>query len=159
MTPEQIPITQDGYDRLSIELTQLKKVERPKVIEDISEARAHGDLKENAEYHAAKEKQALIEGRIAELDDKLARAMVITHEEKAGNTVKFGAYVKLSDEETGGENEYQVVGDIESDLANGKVSLSSPIAKALLGRKLDDLIVIRAPKGKRECVIVGIRYD
>jgi len=158
MATEQIPMTASGFERLSKELDHLRSFERPKVIQEIAEARSHGDLRENAEYHAAREKQSLIEGRIAELEDKLSRANIVKHDSDKDGIVRFGAYVTLSDEESGDEKSYQIVGDLEADLAAGRLSMSSPIAKALMGRKVDDLVEIQVPKGKREFVITEVKY-
>ncbi len=158
MTTEQIPLTPEGYSRLKEELTKLRSVERPKVISDIAEARAHGDLKENAEYHAAKEKQGLVEARIAELEDKLSRANVIDFAGDTVDQVRFGARVTICDEETGEEKSYRIVGDLEADIASGKISLSSPIARALLGKRIDDLVSIRVPAGEKEYAIKGVSY-
>lgn len=157
--PEQIPLTQEGHSKLSKELDNLRTVERPSVIEAIAEARSHGDLKENAEYHAAREKQGLIEARIAELEDKLSRANVIDMSNMDSDQVKFGARVTICDEESGEEKTYQIVGDIEADLNAGKISMSSPIARALLGKKIDDLVVLKVPAGQRECVITEVSYS
>jgi transcription elongation factor GreA len=157
MATELIPMTAAGFERLSKELDQLRTVERPKVIQEIADARAHGDLRENAEYHAAREKQSMIEGRIAELEDKLSRKNIITHDNDDG-VVRFGAYVTVTDEESGDEKRYQIVGDLEANLEAGRLSLNSPIAKALLGRKVDDLVEIQVPKGKKEFVITEVEY-
>ena len=156
---EQVPLTQEGWDSLSVELDRLKKVDRPQVIEDIAEARSHGDLKENAEYHAAREKQGMIEARIADLEDKLSRATIIKFEGQNTDTVKFGAFVTVSDENTGDEKTYRIVGDLEADITTNKISLSSPIAKALIGKKVDDLVEVRVPKGNLEYVILEIRFE
>lgn len=158
MAAEQVPMTQEGYDRLNAELNNLRSNERPAVIEAIAEARAHGDLKENAEYHAAREKQGIIEARIKDLEDKLTRANVVDLKSITSDQVRFGARVTIVDEESGDEKTYQIVGDIEADLASGRISMSSPIAKALLGKKLDDLVSIRVPAGVRECVITEVEY-
>jgi len=158
MSIEMIPFTKDGHEKLTAELSNLKSVERPKVIEEIAEARAHGDLKENAEYHAAREKQGFIEGRINDLEDKLARAQVISHGDNAKESVKFGAFVTLEDEETGDKKTYRIVGDLEADIEKSKISLSSPIARALLGKQPDDLVEIKVPKGIKEFVILDISY-
>jgi transcription elongation factor GreA len=159
MATEQVPMTASGFDRLSKELEHLRSFERPKVIQEIADARAHGDLRENAEYHAAREKQSLIEGRIGELEDKLSRANIVKHDNDKDGVVRFGAYVTVSDEESGDEKSYQIVGDLEADLAAGRLSMSSPIAKALMGRKVDDLVEILVPKGKREFVITEVKYS
>lgn len=156
---EQIPFTRDGLDILQKELVKLKNVERPGVIAAIAEARAHGDLKENAEYHAAREKQGMIEARISDLEDKLSRAQIIDHSGSDDDTVKFGAWVKLQDEETGEEKEYRIVGDLEADIKKNKLSISSPMARALLGKCIDDVVEIKVPKGKKEYVVLEINYS
>jgi transcription elongation factor GreA len=155
---DTIPFTKDGHDELSKELVRLKNVERPKIIEEIASARSHGDLKENAEYHAAREKQGFVEARIADLEDKLARAQVITYGAEHADSVRFGAFVTLEDEETGEKKKYRIVGDLEADIEAAKISLSSPIAKALMGKALDDRVEIRVPKGLKEYVILDIEY-
>ena len=159
MVVDVIPLTKAGYEELRDELENLKKVERPAVIEAIAEAREHGDLKENAEYHAAREKQGLIEARIQDLDAKLSRAEIVNPGSK-GDTdqVSFGARVVLCDEDTEEEKEYLLVGDLEANISRNKISISSPMGRALLGRKVDDLISIRAPKGNKEYVILSITY-
>jgi transcription elongation factor GreA len=156
---ETIPLTKDGFKSLNEELDDLKKVQRPTVIEQIAEARDHGDLKENAEYHAAREKQGFIEGRINELEDKLSRAEVIDFSDDQPELVKFGAWVTVSDEETGDEKKYRIVGDLEADIASNKLSLSTPIARALMGKRVDDLIEVKVPKGTIEYVITEITYS
>ena len=156
---EQVPLTPEGFQVLKAELENLRSKERPKVIADIAEARSHGDLRENAEYHAAKEKQGMIEGRIAELEDKLGRANIIDPKVGPSGQVRFGARVTICDEDTGEEKAYQIVGDLEANLEQGKISMSSPIAKALMGRKLDDVVEIRVPKGKKEYAITEITYE
>lgn len=157
---EQIPFTEEGHKLISEELEDLKKVQRPNVIEAIAEARAHGDLKENAEYHAAREQQGFIEARIAELEDKLSRAQVIKFKEGDNiETIRFGARVTLEDEEEGVKKSYQIVGDLESDMEKAKISIQSPMAKALLGKKLDDLVEIKLPKGVKEYVVVNVEYQ
>ena len=158
MSVELVPLTAEGLEELQNELEKLKTVERPQVIKEIAEARAHGDLKENAEYHAAREKQGFIEARLAELEDKLSRAQVIDHSKTGDGKIRFGAWVTLNNEETGKEKRYRIVGDLEADLKKNKVSLSSPIAKALLGKEEDDLIEIRAPKGTQEYLIAKVEY-
>ena len=155
---DTVPFTQEGYDRLKAELDNLKSVERPQVILDIAEARAHGDLSENAEYHAAREKQGFVEARIAELEDKISRAQIIVYDGEASDVVKFGAVVHLEEDSTGEVSSYQIVGDLEADIAEKRISIHSPIAKALLGKKLDDLVQVKAPKGEIEYVITGIKY-
>lgn len=154
---ELIPFTKEGHDRLNVELEQLKTVERPQVIEAIAEARSHGDLKENAEYHAAREKQGMIEARIADLEDKLSRAQIIELDEKQ-DTIRFGAWVNLQDEDTGDEKCYRIVGDLEADINNNRLSISSPMARALLGKRVSDLIELKLPKGLKEYVVLSVEY-
>ena len=146
---EKVPMTAGGYARLEEELKRLKNIERPAVIQAISEARAHGDLSENAEYHAAKERQAWIEGQILEFEDKFSRAEVIDVSKLAGETVKFGATVVLIDEDTEQKKTWQIVGDFEADVKSGKISISSPIARALIGKKKGDTVEVSAPGGAR----------
>ncbi len=154
------PLTADGAARLREELSRLKSVDRPQVIEAIAEARAHGDLKENAEYHAAREQQGFIEGRISELEDKLANAEVIDVAGLAGNEkVVFGATVELFDVASEAEMTYQIVGDGEADIDQGRISVSSPIARALIGKTEGDVAEVNAPGGQREYEIVAIRYE
>lgn len=155
---QKIPMTADGFRRLEDELRTLKTVERPAVIRAIAEARAHGDLSENAEYHAAKEQQSHNEGRIAEIEDKLSRAEVIDVSKLSGDVVKFGATVKLLDEDTEEEKTYQIVGDVEADVKKGRVSISSPIARALIGKAVGDTVEVAAPGGARSFEIVGVGY-
>lgn len=161
MAEELIPFTKDGYHALQDELHRLKHVDRPKVIQDIADARSHGDLSENAEYHAARERQGFIEGRIAELEGNLSRANIIDFSADADaiNQVRFGAFVTVQDENTGDQKTYRVVGDLEADITKNRISLSSPIARALLGKKIDDTIEVNAPKGAVEYVITEIRYQ
>ena len=158
MSVEQIPLTAEGLKELQDELENLKTVERPLVIKAIAEARAHGDLKENAEYHAARERQSFIESRVAELDDKLSRAQIIDHSENTDGKIRFGAWVTLCNEEAEETKRYRIVGDLEADLKRNKLSLSSPMAKALLGKEEDDIIEIKAPKGAQDYLIVKVEY-
>ena len=151
-------MTAAGYKALEDEIDHLKAVERPAVIHQIAEARAHGDLSENAEYHAAKERQAFIEGRVMELEDKLSRAEVIDVSKLSGNTVKFGATVTLSDEDTDAKVKYQIVGDLEADAKNGKISISSPIARALIGKAPGDSVEVAAPGGARSYAILKVQF-
>ena len=154
-----IPLTKRGAEKLKQELHRLKTVERHAVIQAIAEARAQGDLSENAEYEAAKDKQGFIEGRILEIEGKLAAAKIIDPSElDAGGRVVFGATVDLEDEESGGKVTYQIVGDDEADLKLGLVSISSPIARALIGKEEGDVAEVRAPGGVRAYEIVGVRY-
>lgn len=153
------PLTKKGVERLRGELAHLKKVERPKIIAAIAEARAHGDLKENAEYHAAREQQSFIEGRIQHLEYSISHAQVIDVEKlNPGEKVVFGATVTLADEETGDETVYQVVGDVEADIKQRLIAVSSPIARALIGREVGDVITVRAPAGDRDYEIVDVEY-
>ena len=154
------PLTLAGAERLREELARLKKVERPKIIAAIAEARAHGDLKENAEYHAAREQQGFIEGRIQHLEASLSTAQVIDVSKlnDAGGKVVFGATVTIADETTGEETTYQIVGDLEADIKANRIAVNSPIARALIGRSEGDGVVVRAPGGNREYEIVSVRY-
>ncbi|TCT13693.1 transcription elongation factor GreA [Tepidamorphus gemmatus] len=155
----KIPMTAEGYAALENELKRLKSVERPRIIQAIAEARAHGDLSENAEYHAAKEQQGLNEARVAEIEDKLGRAEVIDTSKLAGDTVTFGATVKLLDEDTEEERVYRIVGDLEADVKAGKISISSPIARALIGKKPGDVVEVAAPGGARGYEILEVRFQ
>ncbi len=155
----RMPITAAGAERLRQELQRLKAVERPRIIQAIAEARAHGDLSENAEYHAAKEQQGFIEGRIAELENRLAWAEIIDPRQvQANGRVVFGATLDLIDEETGETVTYQIVGDYEADLAEGKISVSSPIARALIGKHRGDVVDVRVPDGVKTYEILDVRY-
>lgn len=151
-------MTRIGYAALEQELKQRQSEDRPKIIAAISEARAHGDLSENAEYHAAKEQQSLNEGRIGELEEYIAKAEIIDVTKLAGDTVKFGATVSLIDEETEQEKHYQIVGDQEADVSCGKVSISSPIARALIGKEEGDSVEVAAPGGARSYEIMKIQF-
>ncbi|MDE3060743.1 MAG: transcription elongation factor GreA [Pseudomonadota bacterium] len=155
---EKIPTTATGYVRMEAELKNLKSVERPNVIKAIAEARAHGDLSENAEYAAAKEKQSFIEGRIKELEDKISRADVIDIASLKSDTVKFGATVKLADEDSGNEASYQIVGEYEADLKSGQISITSPMARALIGKKKGDSVEVKTPKGAKSYEVLAIQY-
>ena len=151
-------MTVNGFAALKEELRWRQQEERPRIIEAIAEARAHGDLSENAEYHAAKEAQSLNEGRVGELEDLVARAEVIDVSKMSGSTIKFGATVKLVDEDTEEEKTYQIVGDQEADVKQGRISISSPIARALIGKSEGDSIEVNAPGGSRAYEILGIKY-
>ncbi len=151
-------MTAGGHAALETELKHRQQVERPRIIQAISEARAHGDLSENAEYHSAKEQQSLNEGRIAELEDKLGRAEIIDVAKLTGTKVKFGATVTLVDEDTEEEKKYQIVGDMEADVKQGKISISSPIARALIGKDVGDTVEVMAPGGARSYEIIGVRF-
>ncbi len=155
---ERVPMTASGLVKLEDEVKNLKQVERPAVIRAIAEARAHGDLSENAEYHAAKERQGFIEGRILELEDVIGRAQVIDPSKLSGNTVKFGATVTMIDEDTDKEATYQIVGDMEADLKQKRISLSSPIARALIGKSVGDSVEVAAPGGAKSYEIVKVRF-
>ena len=155
---EKIPMTRKGYEAIEAELKQLKSVERPAIIKAISEAREHGDLSENAEYHAAKEKQSFIEGRVAELEDKLARAEVIDVTKLKGDKVVFGATVTLIDADTEKEVTYRIVGEDEADISKGKVSVGSPIARALIGKSVGDEAEVAAPGGARVYEIEAVEF-
>ena len=151
-------MTKHGAEKLREELAHLKSVKRPQVIEAIATARAHGDLSENAEYHAAKDEQGFIEGRIKDLEDKLARAHVIDPATIDAEKIVFGATVSLIDLDSGSGVEYQIVGVDEADIAQGKVSITSPIARALIGKEEGDIAVVQAPGGEREYEVQEIRY-
>jgi len=151
-------MTPDGHSRLSAELKRLKTIERPAVIKAIAEARAHGDLSENAEYHAARERQGFIEGRVMEIEDKLSRAEVIDIAGLTGSKVMFGARVKLVDEETDEEAAYQIVGPEEAEIANGLLSIQSPLAQAMLGKQAGDSVEVLTPRGVRYFEILDVAF-
>lgn len=155
---ERVPMTKQGAEALRVELKHLKAVKRPRIVEAIATARAHGDLSENAEYHAAKEEQGFNEGRISEIEDKLARAHVIDPAGIHSDKVVFGATVELIDMETGTEVEYQIVGVDEADIEKGKVSITSPIARSLIGKEAGDTAIVQAPGGEHEYEIQDVRY-
>ncbi|MEO0636754.1 MAG: transcription elongation factor GreA [Pseudomonadota bacterium] len=155
---EKVPMTIGGHEALKAELQRRQSEERPNIIAAISEARAHGDLSENAEYHAAKEAQSHNEGRISELEDLIARADVIDVSKLGGDSVKFGATVELEDEDTEEAKTYQIVGDQEADVKLGKVSISSPIARALIGKTEGDSVEVAAPGGARSYEILSVRF-
>lgn len=153
-----IPLTKESYETLQEELKRLIRVERPKVIQDIAEARSHGDLSENAEYDAAKNRQGFIEGRILELNDKLARAYVVDLSNMKPDKVVFGSTVTLYDTATEEEISYKIVGEDEADIKLGKISCTSPVGKALIGHKLDDSVKVKVPAGTKEYEIIDIKY-
>ncbi len=155
---EKVPMTAAGYDALDVELKRLKGPERQRIIKAIAEARAHGDLSENAEYHAAKEQQSHNEGRVMELEEMINRADVIDVASLTGNTVKFGATVHLVDEDTDAEVSYQIVGDFEADLEQGKISISSPIARALISKETGDSVEVNTPGGGKSYEILGVKF-
>ena len=155
---EKLPITNKGFEKLETELKLLKSIERPNVIKAIAEAREHGDLSENAEYHAAKEKQSFIEGRIADLENKISRAEVINTGVLSGDKIIFGATVTLGEVGRKKNIVYQIVGTEEADVENGKISVSSPLARALLGKKIDDMVEVLSPGGSREYEVENIEF-
>ena len=155
---EKVPMTGEGYAALDEELKRLKTQERPAVIAAIAEARSHGDLSENAEYHAAKERQGWIEGRIAEIEDKIARAQVIDVTKLDGAQVKFGATVTVVDEDTEEEGRYQIVGDHEADVRAGKISLSSPLSRAMISKEVGDVVEVMTPGGPKSYEILKVEW-
>ncbi|KAA0680370.1 MULTISPECIES: transcription elongation factor GreA [Alphaproteobacteria] len=155
---EKVPMTAAGYNRLQEELKHLKTVERPNVIKAIAEAREHGDLSENAEYTAARERQSFIEGRVAELEDKISRAEVIDPTKLSGKSVKFGATVTLADEDTDEEITYQIVGQDESDIKNGMLSIQAPLARALINKSVGDSVEVSTPGGSKVYEIVTVAF-
>jgi transcription elongation factor GreA len=155
---EKVPMTAAGYNRLQEELRHLKAVERPAVIKAIAEAREHGDLSENAEYHAARERQGFIEGRVMELEDKISRAEVIDVSKLSGDYIKFGATLTVADEDTDEETTYQIVGQDESDIKQGLLSITSPLARALIGKSVGDMVEVSTPGGSKSYEIVKVEY-
>jgi transcription elongation factor GreA len=153
---DKIPFTSSGLEIIKLELNNLEKNERPQIIQAISSAREHGDLKENAEYHAAKDKQAFVEGRITELEDVISRANVIDLSKLSGKTITFGAKVKILDEDTNQETDYHIVGPYEANLEAGLISIASPIAKALIGKEENMSVEVRTPSGIKNYEIVSI---
>jgi transcription elongation factor GreA len=156
--PMKIPMTSDGYQRLEEELRHLKQNERPAVIRAIAEARDHGDLSENAEYHAARERQSFIEGRVAELEDKIARAEVIDVSKLSGKQVMFGATITVVDEDTDERNSYQIVGPDEADVKAKRLSITSPLARAVIGKKVGDTVEVTTPNGSKSYEIVKVAF-
>ncbi len=154
----KIPMTIDGFSRLEEELKHLKSVERPAIIRAIAEARDHGDLSENAEYHAARERQSFIEGRVAELEDKLSRAEVIDVTKLSGKQVTFGATVTLIDEDTEEKVKFQIVGQDESDIGAGRLSINSPLARALIGKRVGEAVEVTTPGGNKSYEITRIAF-
>jgi transcription elongation factor GreA len=155
----KLPMTAEGYDRLREELKRLKTIDRPAIIRAIAEARTHGDLSENAEYHAARDRQSFIEGRVIELEDKIARAEVIDISKLSGSVIKFGATVKLADEETDEEQTFRIVGEDEADVKNGRLSVTSPLARALIGKGTGDSVEVSTPRGAKSYEIVGVAFE
>lgn len=155
---QTVPMTPEGYQRLKEELKHLTRVERPKVVQDIAEARDHGDLSENAEYDAAKERQSFVEGRIAEINEKMSRAQVIDASALNTDKVVFGATVTVYDDESETESTYRIVGEDEADIKKGLISINSPVAKALIGHRVDDEVQVKVPSGTRIYEIVEIEY-
>jgi transcription elongation factor GreA len=156
---ERVPMTLEGFQNLEEELQRLKAVERPRIIAAISEARGHGDLSENAEYHAAKEQQGLNEARVAEIEDKINRAEVIDISRMSGDTIKFGATVTLSDEDSGDKVTYTIVGDTEANLRDRKISISSPIGRALIGKSKGESVDVTTPKGTRTFEVLKVSWN
>ncbi len=155
---QKVPMTTQGHAALEAELKQLKSVERPEIIQAIAVAREHGDLSENAEYHDAKEKQGFIEGRIQELESKLSLAQVIDVTKLGGDTVKFGATVTVVNEETDEESTYQIVGEDEADIKDGKISITAPLARAMISKEIGDVFEVIAPGGSKSYEIVEIKF-
>jgi transcription elongation factor GreA len=155
----KFPITKKGFDKLEQEIKSLKHVERPRIIEAIATARDFGDLSENAEYHAAREKQSFIEGRIIELEDKMARAEIIDISKLFGDSIKFGATVELIDDETEEQVIYHIVGEYEADIVKKRISIVSPIAKALIGKSVGDIVEVSTPNGSKSYEVVKVEYS
>jgi transcription elongation factor GreA len=158
MSMERVPMTMEGFQKLEAELHRLKSEERPRIIQQISEARSHGDLSENAEYHAAKEAQGLNEAKVAELEDKIGRAEIVDPTKLSGNTIKFGATVTLVDEDTEEKVKYKIVGDLEANLRESKISISSPIARALIGKSKGETAEVTTPKGPRSFEVLKVEW-
>ena len=155
---DRVPVTANGLAQMQEELKQLKNVARPEVIRAIAEAREHGDLSENAEYHAARERQSFIEGRVGELEDKISRAEVIDVSKLSGDTVKFGATITIVDEETDEEQAYQLVGEWEAEVKEGRMAITAPLARALIGKSVGDSVEVSTPKGEKSYEILKVRY-
>jgi transcription elongation factor GreA len=155
---EKVPMTGEGYEALDVELKRLKTEQRPAVIAAIAEARSHGDLSENAEYHAAKDQQGWIESRIAEIEDKLARAQVIDVSKLSGKQVKFGATVTVVDEDTDEKSRYQIVGEHEADVKLGRISLSSPLSRSMIGKEVGDVVEVNTPGGVKAYEIAKVEW-
>ena len=155
---DKLPMTTEGHQTLQEELRNLKSVERPNIVKAIAAAREHGDLSENAEYHAARESQSFIEGRIGELEDAIKRAEVIDTSKLKGKVVRFGATVKVADEETDEEITYQLVGELEADIQQRKISIGSPLGRALIGREIGDSVEVTTPNGVRYFEVINVRF-
>jgi len=154
----KIPMTADGYNRLREELKRLKTVDRPAIIRAIAEARDHGDLAENAEYHSARDRQSFVEGRLAEIEDKIARAEVIDVSKLSGSVIKFGARVTLADEENDEEQTFQIVGEDEADISQGRLSVTSPLARALIGKRTGESVEVATPRGVKSYEVVTVAF-
>ena len=154
----KIPMTASGYTKLQLELSNLVNKQRPEIIEAIAEARSHGDLSENAEYQFAKEQQSLIEGKISELESVVAHAEIIDISKLIGNEIKFGATVKIREDETGKQSTYQLVGEYESDIKNNKISINSPLARALISKLKNDIVEVNSPKGTKIYKVISVKY-
>lgn len=155
---DKVPMTLDGFERLEEELKRLKTVERPEIIKAIATAREHGDLSENAEYHAAKERQSFNEGRISEIENKIANAEIIDVSKLSGEVVKFGAKIKLTDEDTDADSSYQIVGEHEADINDGLLSITAPLARALIGKTVGDSVEVVTPKGSKGYEIIKVSF-
>jgi len=155
---DRLPMTSEGYSRLQEEAKRLKSIERPAIIRAIAEARTHGDLSENAEYHAARERQSFIEGRLMELEDRIARAEVIDTSKLSGSVIKFGATVTLADEETDEEQTFRIVGEDEADVKGGRLSVASPLARALIGKGKGDSVEVSTPRGAKSYEVVTVAF-
>ena len=154
----KIPMTSNGYEKLQSELKKIVNEDRPNIIAAISEARGHGDLSENAEYQYAKEQQSLIEGKISELESVISHAEIIDVSKLSGNEIKFGATIKIVDDETNQESTYQIVGEYESDIENKKLSITSPLARGLIGKSKNDVVEINSPKGTKTYTVLTVKY-
>jgi transcription elongation factor GreA len=155
---DKVPMTVEGYAALEAEIKYLKSVERPRIIKQIAEARTHGDLSENAEYHAAKEQQGITEFRVADLEDKLSRAEIIDTSKLKGDQVMFGATVTLVDEDTDDKAKYRIVGEIEANVKEGRISITSPLARALLGKRKKDVVEVSTPGGGKSYKVLKVEY-
>jgi transcription elongation factor GreA len=155
----KVPMTGEGYNRLQDELKRLKSIDRPSIIKAIAEARTHGDLSENAEYHAARERQSFVEGRVMELEDKISRAEVIDVSKLSGSLVKFGATVTLADEETDEEQTFRIVGEDEADIKQGRLSVTSPLARALIGKSKGDSVEVSTPRGAKSYEVMTVAFE